>query len=217
MTARAQKPLRRGQEHKRSDILDAARELFVESGADRVSMDAVAARAGVSKRTVYDYYGDKRRLLLDVIEDAGHAALDRVQAVIERHLPDGIDDPAELELALRTFAVELGIAQFGSSNYIAAARLIAENESVLPELEDHPLDDAHAEALARRFAHLAERGLLDIDDPRLAADHFSALTTLRVLNEPIRRRSDAAHVRAMMIDGTRVFLRAYAKPRAVSR
>ena len=204
-------------DRKREAIVRAAVEEFRASGYEATSMDRIAEVAGVSKRTVYDYYGDKRRLLLDVIEDAGQAALDRVQAVIERHLPDGIDDPAELELALRTFAVELGIAQFGSSNYIAAARLIAENESVLPELEDHPLDDAHAEALARRFAHLAERGLLDMDDPRLAADHFSALTTLRVLNEPMRRRADADRVRSLMLDGTRVFLRAYARPSGVSR
>lgn len=217
MNDSAPKPVRRGQEHKRADILAAARDLFVESGVDRVSMDAVAARAGVSKRTVYDYYGDKRRLLLAVIEDAGQAALHRVRELVDRHLHDDIDDAVAFERALQTFAVELGVSQFESSNYIAAVRLIAENESLLPELEDHPLDDAHAEALAERFASLAERGLLDVDSARLAADHFSALTTLRVLNEPIRRRSDAAHVRAMMIDGTRVFLRAYAKPRAVSR
>ena len=69
------KPLREGQAHKRAAILTAARSLFVESGVERTSMDAVAARAGVSKRTVYDYYGDKHRLLLGVIEDAGESAL----------------------------------------------------------------------------------------------------------------------------------------------
>lgn len=216
MSESARKPVRTGQAHKRADILTAARDLFVESGVDRVSMDAIAARAGVSKRTVYDYYGDKRRLLLDVIEDAGQGALSRVRELVAEHLPDDITDGSELERALSRFAGELGASQFGSTNYIAAVRLIAENEALLPELEDHPLDDAHADALAERFARLADRGLLDVEDARLAADHFSALTTLRVLNEPLRRRSDADHVRRTMIDGAHTFLRAYASRRAES-
>lgn len=216
MSESAPKPVRTGQAHKRADILTAARDLFVESGVDRVSMDAIAARAGVSKRTVYDYYGDKRRLLLDVIEDAGQGALSRVRELVAQHLPDDIGDRIELERALSGFAGELGASQFGSTNYIAAVRLIAENEALLPELEDHPLDDAHADALAERFARLADQGLLDVEDARLAAAHFSALTTLRVLNEPLRRRSDADHVRRTMIDGARTFLRAYASRHAES-
>ncbi|WP_130797092.1 helix-turn-helix domain-containing protein [Streptomyces otsuchiensis] len=33
-------------------------------------MDAVAARVGVSKRTVYDYFGDKDRLFGAILSDA---------------------------------------------------------------------------------------------------------------------------------------------------
>ncbi|WP_218845857.1 TetR/AcrR family transcriptional regulator C-terminal domain-containing protein [Aeromicrobium tamlense] len=63
--------------------------------------------------------------------------------------------------------------------------------------------------MAERLARFASIGLLDVEDPRLAADHFHALTTLRVLNEPLRRRADLEHVRHVMADGARVFMRAY--------
>lgn len=211
MTEATQKPVRQGQAYKRAAILAAARELFVRAGVERVSMDAIAARAEVSKRTVYDYYGDKRGLLLGVIESAGEAALNTLRQHIEQHLSDAASgqDATQLERAVTGFAIDLGGSLFLSSDYAAAVKLIAENESLLPELEDHPLDEAHTQALAERFGHFASIGVLDADDARLAADHFHALTTLRVLNEPIRRRADAEHVRQIMADGAHIFMRAY--------
>lgn len=218
MTAATQKPVRQGQAHKRAAILTSARELFVQTGVERTSMDAIAARAEVSKRTVYDYYGDKRRLLLGVIEDAGEAALGALRTLIEQYLSEAVavNDAIELERAVTEFATVLGGSLLVSSNYAAAVKLIAENESLLPELEDHPLDEAHSQALAERFAHFASIGLLEVDDPTLAAEHFHALTTLRVLNTPPSRRADAEHIRQVMTDGAHAFMRAYA-PRSGSR
>lgn len=210
------KQVREGQAHKRSAILTAARELFVRDGVERTSMDAVAARAGVSKRTVYDYYGDKRRLLLGVVEQAGEAALITLRQLIERHLPPVLadSDPAATERALVAFALDLGRSQLAASDYAAAVRLITENETLLPELDDHPLEAAHNRALAERLELLARAGLLDAPDPELAADHFHALTTLRVLNEPGRRRAQLDRVDRIMTDGARAFLRAYAPDRS---
>ncbi|MDY0829608.1 TetR/AcrR family transcriptional regulator [Microbacterium sp. BG28] len=206
------KPVREGQAHKRSAIVTAARELFVRDGVERTSMDAVAARAGVSKRTVYDYYGDKRRLLLGVVEQAGEAALITLRLLIERHLPAALADAdrAGVERALTAFALDLGRSQLAASDYAAAVRLITENETLLPELDDHPLEVAHNGALAERLDLLSRAGLLDAPDPELAADHFHALTTLRVLNEHGARRADLERVDRIMADGARAFLRAYA-------
>lgn len=211
MSEPAQKVVREGLAHKRAAILIAARELFVRAGVERTSMDSVAKSAGVSKRTVYDYYGEKRRLLLGVIEDAGEAALATLRQTIDRHLSDAavVRDISDLERSLSAFAADLGSSLLASSDYAAAVKLIAENEPLLPELRDHPLDDAHAQALAERIEHFAGLGLLDVDDPWLAAAHFSALTTLRVLNEPAGRRADAEHIRTIMTDGAHAFMRAY--------
>src|SRR5579875_2072003 len=43
-------------------ILDAATELFADSGFDRANMDAIAARAGITKPTLYARFGSKEQL-----------------------------------------------------------------------------------------------------------------------------------------------------------
>lgn len=57
-----------------SAIRDAALELLVEVGYDRMSMDAVASRAHASKATIYRRWPGKRELVLDAIRcRAAHA------------------------------------------------------------------------------------------------------------------------------------------------
>jgi AcrR family transcriptional regulator len=51
-------------------ILSAVRELLVESGYADVSMDRVAARAGVGKQTVYRRWPSKAPLVADAVLDA---------------------------------------------------------------------------------------------------------------------------------------------------
>jgi len=50
-------------------ILESATKLFLTKGYDATSMVAVAAAAGVSKRTLYSRYGTKEALMNGVIED----------------------------------------------------------------------------------------------------------------------------------------------------
>lgn len=52
---------------KREDIIQASIELFVSEGFDRPSMDTIAAKASVSKRTLYKYFSSKRALLDEIL------------------------------------------------------------------------------------------------------------------------------------------------------
>lgn len=52
-----------------SQILRAAREIFKERPFDEVSMEAIAARAGVKKNTLYKRFADKRAVLSGVMID----------------------------------------------------------------------------------------------------------------------------------------------------
>jgi AcrR family transcriptional regulator len=54
-------------EKARGAILEAAAELLLERGLTAVSMDAVAARAGVSKATIYRWWPTKETLALDAL------------------------------------------------------------------------------------------------------------------------------------------------------
>ncbi len=52
---------------KQVSIVEAAAKLFLERGFGSVSMDAIAAEAEVSKRTVYSYYENKESLFGDIM------------------------------------------------------------------------------------------------------------------------------------------------------
>ena len=54
---------------KRSAILRGAKQVFLTLGFERAGMDEVAARAGVSKMTVYRHFGSKEDLFAGVITD----------------------------------------------------------------------------------------------------------------------------------------------------
>jgi AcrR family transcriptional regulator len=54
-------------EKARNAILEAAAELLLDQGLAAVSMDAVAARAGVSKATIYRWWPTKETLALDAL------------------------------------------------------------------------------------------------------------------------------------------------------
>lgn len=57
---------------KRETILNAATELFLESGYSRVSVDAIIAKVGGSKRTIYSYFGDKNGLFSAIVHNLCH-------------------------------------------------------------------------------------------------------------------------------------------------
>src|SRR3954469_9773079 len=60
-------PAMSGQQHA---ILDAATTVFLREGYERASVDTIAAEAGVSKRTIYNHFRDKRELFVTIVERA---------------------------------------------------------------------------------------------------------------------------------------------------
>ncbi len=69
-------------------------------------------------------------------------------------------------------------------------------------------------AIAARLAQLAHAGYLDIDDPALAARQYMALlaTDLRI-DLQVGRVTPEAEIERMAADGTKTFLRAFARNR----
>ena len=60
---------------KRRQILEGARKVFHDKGFDGASMNDIARVAGVSKGTLYVYFGNKERLFLDLIAEEKRADL----------------------------------------------------------------------------------------------------------------------------------------------
>lgn len=65
-------------------LLDIAHARFAEDGYGAVTMDAVAAAAGVTKPLLYAYFGNKERLYRACMERAGEAMLAAVGAAVAR-------------------------------------------------------------------------------------------------------------------------------------
>jgi len=89
----------------RDEILDAAQALIAEWGYAAMSMDDLAARAGISKPTLYSHFPTKEELvvamatqvmdcLFSVVEDrgdAGRSALDRLTDLLRMGVQSQID------------------------------------------------------------------------------------------------------------------------------
>ncbi|MBP3042405.1 TetR/AcrR family transcriptional regulator [Arthrobacter jiangjiafuii] len=75
---------RSGGRSKRDAVLDAAVELLLVNGYDGTSMDAVAARAGVSKTTVYAHYSDKLELFKAVLQHGSMELGERLRELRQR-------------------------------------------------------------------------------------------------------------------------------------
>ena len=83
----------------RREIFDAATACFQKFGIRRTTMDDVAEAAGVSRKTVYNYFENKNSLISEVIAQEARRVADEARARLAHDLP-----PAELlveaELAL---------------------------------------------------------------------------------------------------------------------
>lgn len=56
------------EEKKRQRFLDNADKIFLQYGYSRISVDELAVKLGISKRTLYKYFESKEQLLIEVIE-----------------------------------------------------------------------------------------------------------------------------------------------------
>jgi AcrR family transcriptional regulator len=82
----SEQPVRqRRKEARPSELLAAALDLFVERGFAATKLDDVAARAGVSKGTLYLYFASKEELFKAVIQQGILPMLDQGEERSEEH------------------------------------------------------------------------------------------------------------------------------------
>lgn len=186
-------------------VVEAVRALVAEQGV-RISMDAVAARAGCSKQTLYARYGSKQALLAQVAQD-GRAVT---------RLPP-VPTAATLRTALLGFASQ-HLDHLAEPETIGAARLVTAQAQQFPE-EVAEVYQTYVGALEDRLAawlqQAMRRGLLRHDDPHCAAELLLGMIVGLDFDRqrhlaPHRHAPEArAHWAAFAIDS---FLRAFAPP-----
>ena len=204
---RAEEPSRSAR--KRLRITEAATTTFLRNGYRGTSMDEIAAVAGVSKQTVYKQFADKERLFTEIvlatIDQVGEPFFGGIAAL------EGTND---LETDLRTLAAQL-ITIVTDARLLQLRRLVIGEAGRFPDLgrtyyERGP--GRTAELLASQFRALADRGLLRLDDPQLAAQHFNWLVLSIPLNQAmfsVDLDFSPAELDRYADEAVRIFLAAY--------
>lgn len=177
----------RRQAAKRAEILAAATEVFFSEGYGRASMDQVLARTGGSKRTLYNHFPCKEDLFTAIVTNVS----DRVLAALRPRLDAG---------DIRETLVTMGIGYLNvllSPDGLALYRTMVSEAPHFPELAQTFFANGPGRAsshLSDFFREQKKRGVLNVDDPQLAAEQFVGavrgdlhLATVLSLRKPTKR------------------------------
>jgi AcrR family transcriptional regulator len=166
---------------KHAAIMDAATAAFLETGYRGTSMDEIAARAGVSKQTIYKHFTDKEGLFSALVVAAVESVNERVEAA-GRPAAGEYDD---VERAVRELARELMRAILAPER-LALRRLVIAEAARFPELGGHYFERGFVRGLATLqsgLERLAERGLLRLEDPKVAATQLAGMALWTPANQ----------------------------------
>ncbi|HYM31898.1 MAG TPA: TetR/AcrR family transcriptional regulator [Candidatus Cybelea sp.] len=191
---------------KRQAILGAAAEVFLREGYGAASMDAIARVAGVSKATVYAHFANKEALFAAIIEGGARSRF----SDLDTDVAAGDIATALRGIAQRFFDMVL------TPGGLAIYRVVVAESVRFPELgrafyENGP--QVTRSSIERFLRRAVKRGLLKIDNPRLAGDQFVGMIKgdlylrllLGIVNETSQAEIDEAVEHAVA-----AFLAAYA-------
>jgi AcrR family transcriptional regulator len=197
---------------KRRAILDAAAPIFGTQGYERASVDAIAAAAGVSKPTIYSYFGGKENLFRESVADSAVEQNGDALRVLQT-----LDvSPEGWQASLFEVGAKLVECQRSTCSMFLY-RTIAAESARDPEVYRtvrEKAGDPILDALTGRLAMLGNAGLLQVADPALAARQFFALINAQIpeLTENGTRPAADEVVRRAVQAGVRTFLLAHGVP-----
>lgn len=193
-------------EAKREAILDAATEMFFDVGFAATALEQIAAKAGVSKVTVYNHFGDKRGLFI--------AAVDRECEQMRAFLTLDMDTGGDL----RERMLKIGTVMTG---FLARPEMMRFELRIAAETEHTPeigrsFLDAGPRRMRAAFVELlrveVEAGGLAIDDLPLAAEQFVSMCKgFADLERKFGAGNDEERNRERIEGAVGVFLQAYGR------
>ncbi|MEV0080329.1 TetR/AcrR family transcriptional regulator [Nocardia neocaledoniensis] len=197
-------------EQARRRIMEAATEVFLRDGYVGAKVDEIAAVAGSSKQTIYKRFGSKEKLFEEIVFDR-LGGIDQVFRAAIGELASTDDVAATLRTVAHRF-----VHLLTRPAQLRVRRLVIAEAGRFPQLgrayyEAGP-ERVHA-MLASCFAELTARGLLAVDEPDLAANHFTWLTVSIPVNKVMfcgdETRFTAAELDHYADTAVAVFLSAY--------
>ncbi len=162
-----------------AELLAVAREAFLELGFAGTTMQNVAARARVSKSSLYREHPSKDALFDAVVRDWAARGRDAMRPHLDQLLA-----AADVRCALVELATKLQAAVL-SPDVVGMRRLVAAEADRFPATAAAYLADSwtrNIAALADALAQLAGSGRLRASDPWLAAHQFTWTAVGAALN-----------------------------------
>lgn len=179
-------PSEKARPNKHGAIVQAASEMFLAEGFDRVTLDQIAQRAGVSKQTIYSHFADKEALFKAICTELTEkltiplrksASEGDLRSTLTRLGEDALAmmlHPTSLDLHRLVMSAAVRFPELGRVAYEAGAmRMIHDLSTLLMQRSrigdglGKPLDDERARILAEQFIGMLRgfhqvRGLLSI-------------------------------------------------------
>ena len=149
---------------RRKQLLDVALRVFAERGFHPTSMNDLAEAAGVTKPVLYQHFGSKRELYLELLEDVGGRLKDEIEKAtseattpreqVERGFTAYFHFVAEHQAA---FQVLFGGGTRRDEEFADAVRRVEHTiAKVVADLIDADLDDDHRMVVAHGIVGMAE-------------------------------------------------------------
>ncbi len=149
---------------RRRQLLDVAVEVFASGGFHGTSMDDVATAAGVTKPVLYQHFGSKRELYIELLDDVGTQLQDAVssatahaqhpRAQVERGFAAYFSFVASHESA---FLLLFGGGSARDDDFAVRVRMFeASMADFIASLIAADVDDAHRRTLAHGIVGMAE-------------------------------------------------------------
>ena len=196
----------------RAAVLEAARALFMEQGYAGTTMDDIARRAGLTKRTLYNNYPDKEALFRLIVADV-IAVAENFARELRAELATGIT-AANLRDKLHDVAARMATS-IVRTPVITLRRFLVGESRLYPELAQEYFDRAPGQVLgvlANSFDRLMREGVLRVAaslDARRSAAQFAYLVVGETLDRAMLTGQvpNEDEVLACAHDGVETFLR----------
>lgn len=191
---------------KHAAIIDAALHIFLEKGFNAATIEQIAARAGVSKVTIYNRFTDKETLFEAVVTEQTEqiAEATRVQTSLQ----------GDFEAKLNAFGRSL-LGFLFASDHVALDRMLPQEIAHLPDLAERFFDAGPGQC-RRRLASILEDGRaageIAFDDSSRTAEDLMALWKGFAdveLKFGVRHFMSIEDIEKRVTHGTAVFLRAF--------
>ncbi len=149
-------------QEKTEQILTGALSQFLKDGYLGASMDRIASAAGVSKQTLYSYFGDKESLFKALIKKV---TTDKFQLVWSKSLK------GKPEVVLKSLAQRIYL-EVNDAQYLAFVQIVVTETKNHPEIGELFLTNVAKSAIDILTNYLKECPELNLNDPQAIAHIF---------------------------------------------